>query len=171
MKWFLAASPRRVALLRRYFGVVLPKLYAPHGRVWVSEQPVGAAAWLKPGAWPIPASARRAVLPAQLRTFGRHPLRAIAGQAEIDRGHPNAPHWYLDFIGVAPGFQRRGAGSALLAAMLEQTDREGIAAALNAGSPRSRELYRRHGFEVTEEFRLPFDGPPLWRMWREPGAA
>jgi ribosomal protein S18 acetylase RimI-like enzyme len=147
---------------------VLPRLYAPHGRVWVSEQPIGGAAWLKPGAWPIPAATRRAVLPAQLRTFGRHPLRAIAGQAEIDRGHPHAPHWYLDFIGVAPGSHGRGAGSALLAAMLEETDRERIPTALNAGSPRSRELYRRHGFEVTEEFRLPWDGPPLWRMWREP---
>ena len=39
---------------------------------------------------------------------------------------------------------------------------------LNAGSPRSRDLYLRHGFEVTEEFRLPEGGPPLWRMWREP---
>jgi hypothetical protein len=28
-------------------------------------------------------------------------------------------------------------------------------------------LYERHDFEVTEEFELP-DGPPLWRMWREP---
>lgn len=31
-----------------------------------------------------------------------------------------------------------------------------------------RRVYERHGFEVTEEFRLPKGGPPLWRMWREP---
>ena len=30
---------------------------------------------------------------------------------------------------------------------------------LNAGSARSRELYLRHGFQVTEEFQLP-DGRP-----------
>jgi hypothetical protein len=39
---------------------------------------------------------------------------------------------------------------------------------LNAGSVRSRDLYARHGFGVTEEFELPDEGPPLWRMWREP---
>jgi hypothetical protein len=51
---------------------------------------------------------------------------------------------------------------------LERCDAEGIAAYLNAGSTRSRDLYLRHGFEVVEEFRLPFGGPPLWRMWRRP---
>jgi hypothetical protein len=54
--------------------------------------------------------------------------------------------------------------------ILERCDRERMPAYLNAGSPRSRDLYLRHGFEVTEEFRLPEGGPPLWRMWREPRA-
>jgi hypothetical protein len=39
---------------------------------------------------------------------------------------------------------------------------------LNASSPRSRDLYLRHGFAVLSEFRLPFGGPPLWRMRRAP---
>jgi hypothetical protein len=52
--------------------------------------------------------------------------------------------------------------------VLERCDSERMPAYLNAGSPRSRELYKRHGFHVTEEFRLPDDGPPLWRMWRDP---
>jgi GNAT superfamily N-acetyltransferase len=69
---------------------------------------------------------------------------------------------------VDPAAHGRGTGSALLAPVLERCDRVGAGAYLNAGSPRSRELYRRHGFEVTEEFSLPFEGPPLWRMWRPP---
>jgi hypothetical protein len=28
----------------------------------------------------------------------------------------------------------------------------------------------RHGFVVLDEMRMPGDGPPLWRMWREPAA-
>jgi hypothetical protein len=55
-----------------------------------------------------------------------------------------------------------------MAPVLERCDRERMPAYLNAGSARSRELYRRHGFEVMEEFSLPDDGPPLWRMWRVP---
>ena len=55
--------------------------------------------------------------------------------------------------------------------MLARCDMEHRGAYLNAGSPRSRDLYLRHGFVVRSEFRLPFGGPPLWRMWREPGAS
>ena len=52
--------------------------------------------------------------------------------------------------------------------MLARCDRERMPAYLNAGSWRSRDLYLRHGFQVIEEFSLPDDGPPLWRMWRDP---
>ena len=50
-------------------------------------------------------------------------------------------------------------------------DRDGVAAYLEASSPRNRVLYERHGFEVTEEFTLGRGSPPLWRMWRAPRAA
>jgi ribosomal protein S18 acetylase RimI-like enzyme len=105
-----------------------------------------------------------------LRVFGRHPLRMVRGSRTIDAGHPSEPAWYLDYIAVTPAAQGRGIGSALLAPMLERLDRERLPACLTAGSARSRNLYRRHGFEVREEFRLPYDGPPMWRMWRDPRA-
>src|SRR5207253_2474548 len=38
---------------------------------------------------------------------------------------------------------------------------------LAASSEGNRRLYRRHGFEVTAEIKLP-DGPTMWPMWREP---
>ena len=69
---------------------------------------------------------------------------------------------------MVPEWQGRGIGSALMGPVLERCDAERMPAYLNAGSARSRDLYARHGFEVTEEFRLPDGGPPLWRMWREP---
>ena len=93
----------------------------------------------------------------------------IGAQLAIDRHHPHdPPHWYLDYIGVEPAGQGRGLGSKLLAPMLARCDVERRGAYLNAGSPRSRDLYLRHGFVVRSELRLPFGGPPLWRMWREP---
>jgi hypothetical protein len=52
--------------------------------------------------------------------------------------------------------------------VLERCDRDRVPAYLEASSPRNRALYERHGFEVMEECRYADDGPPLWRMWREP---
>jgi GNAT superfamily N-acetyltransferase len=164
----LVPGPRREALLRRYFAAVLPAVHLARGEVWMSEDPVGAAAWVAPGRWPMSGRENAPITPTLMRTFGRHPLRALAGVHRIERDHPTEPHWYLDYIGVDPASHGGGTGTALLAPVLERCDRDGIGAYLNAGSPRSRELYRRHGFEVTEELRLPFGGPPLWRMWRTP---
>jgi GNAT superfamily N-acetyltransferase len=138
------------------------------GVVSVADDAAGAALWLAPGRWPLAPSEQLRVLPTELRVFGRWPRRGIGGLRALDRHHPSEPHWYLDYIGVHPHAQGRGSGSALLAPMLARCDAEGAPAYLNAGSPRSRELYRRHGFEVTAELRLPFGGPPLWRMWRVP---
>jgi GNAT superfamily N-acetyltransferase len=168
MMWFTPSEQGRVERLRPYFRALLSRLHLPYGEVWMSEDPVGAAAWVPPGSWPFTTWQRRRVIPVELRTFGRHPLRVMRGVEAIERGHPKRPHWYLEYIGVERSGHGQGTGSALLRPMLERCDAEGAAAFLNAGSPRSRELYRRHGFEATEEFRLPDDGPPLWRMWRDP---
>jgi ribosomal protein S18 acetylase RimI-like enzyme len=168
MQWFLPEERRRARRLRPYFQALIRHVHLPRGEVWVSEDPAGAAGWVAPGQWPIPGRLRWRVAPIELRTFYRHPLRAIRGEAELARHHPTEPHWYLEFIGVERAGRGQGAGSALLRPMLERCDAEGVGAYLNAGSARSRELYRRHGFEVSEEFRLPSDGPPLWRMWRAP---
>lgn len=168
MRWFTPRDEGRVEHIRPYFEAALERFHLPFGEVWMSEDPVGAAAWVEPGMWPPSPWTRRRMIPVELRTFGRHPLRMMRGGAAIERNHPRRPHWYLEYIGVEPSSHRRGTGSALLAPMLERCDAEGIPAYLNAGSPRSRDLYRRHGFEVTEEFRLPYDGPPMFRMWRDP---
>ena len=155
--------------LRRYFTALIP-LYAAAGAIWTTRDGSGAALWIAPGQYPLTVRETLPVLPARLEVFGRWPRRGIGAQRALDRHHPHDPrHWYLDYIGVEPAGQGRGLGSALLAPMLARCDREGRGAYLNAGSPRSRHLYERHGFTVRSEFRLPFGGPPLWRMWREPG--
>jgi ribosomal protein S18 acetylase RimI-like enzyme len=167
MQWFVPGAARRERLLPGYFASVLP-LHLRMGEVWTSEDPAGAAAWVAPGRWPFPPRAQAGVLGSLLRTFGRHPVRSLRGVAAIEAGHPHEPHWYLDYIGVDPAGHGRGTGSALLEPMLSRCDAERASAYLNAGSPRSRDLYSRHGFEVLARFELPGGGPPLWRMWRNP---
>ena len=103
------------------------------------------------------------------RVFGRRLPLAFRSRLRMESRHPRTPpHWYLATMGVVRERQGRGLGTALMRPALESLDSEGIPAYLEASTPRSRELYRRNGFEVTGEFNLPAHGPPLWQMWREP---
>jgi GNAT superfamily N-acetyltransferase len=168
MRWFLGGPQDGTPLLHRYFEAMAPRIHMRHGEAWVSDDPPGAALWLEPGHWPMPLRDELAMAPTLLRTFGRHPLRGLAGLRALERDPPTDEHWFLDFIGVAANARSRGTGAELIRPQLERCDAAGIGAGLNAGSERSRDLYLRHGFEVTRRIELPFGGPPLWRMWRPP---
>jgi GNAT superfamily N-acetyltransferase len=168
MQWFLPDERRRVELARLMFDVMLRRLHLVRDECWTTEDVVGGALWVPPGRWRLGFFSQMRLLPSMIRVFGRGLGRAQRGLAVMDSGHPRVRHYYLDSLGVAPEWQGRGLGSALMQPVLARCDREGVPAYLNAGSPRSRNLYLRHGFHVTEEFRLPEGGPPLWRMWREP---
>ncbi|MFJ7337275.1 GNAT family N-acetyltransferase [Streptomyces sp. NPDC101116] len=83
--------------------------------------------------------------------------------------HPTGrAHEYLWMIGVSPGRQGEGLGTALIEAVLDRCDREGLPAYLEASNARSRKLYERLGFAPAgPALDLP-DGPAMWPMWREP---
>ncbi|MFI7635973.1 GNAT family N-acetyltransferase [Nonomuraea sp. NPDC049400] len=107
---------------------------------------------------------------ADLRTVfgaGGARLRAL-GQALAQRHPDREPHLYLACMGVIGGRQGAGLGSAMLRHRLERADAEGLAAYLEASSPRSRALYLRHGFEDLGEPVRVADSPLLWPMWRRP---
>jgi GNAT superfamily N-acetyltransferase len=168
MRWFLPDDERRVEQARLMFDVMLRRLHLMRDACYTTSDVVGGALWVPPGRWRLSFLQQMTLLPSMLRVFGRGLGRAQRGLAVMDSRHPREPHFYLDSLGVEPEWQGRGLGSALMQPILERCDREEIPAYLNAGSPRSRNLYTRHGFEVTQEFRLPEGGPPLWRMWRKP---
>ncbi|MEV7193388.1 GNAT family N-acetyltransferase [Streptomyces sp. NPDC093510] len=89
-----------------------------------------------------------------------------------DAIHPtDRAHEYLHLIAVHPDRQGEGLGTALVTAVLERCDREGLHAYLEASNVRSRDLYARLGFDfMGTALDLP-DGPRMWPMWREPRAA
>ena len=124
-----------------------------------------------PGQWKLSVGGQLRLLPAMIRIFGRRLPRLLKAIIKLEARHPSEPHYYLPFVGVEPRWQGRGLGSALLAPILERCDRESLPAFLEASTARNRALYERHGFAVTEEFRLGRSAPRQWRMWREPREA
>ncbi|MFC4563809.1 GNAT family N-acetyltransferase [Nocardiopsis mangrovi] len=144
----------------------------PAGEAYLAGRREGASVWLTlaagqappedppdaPGAEPDPDPVFGAS-GARLRDLGR----------VLARRHPGREaHLYLPCMGVVGGRQGAGIGSAMLRHRLERADADGLAAYLEASSPRSRAFYTRHGFEdLGEPVRLA-DGPPLWPMWRRP---
>ena len=128
------------------------------------------ALWAPPGKWQTPVgdilgSAGTMLGALRFRTI--HGLRSLL---TVEGAHPKSPeHWYLGFLGTAPEHQGRGLGADLLREVLARADEAGTAAYLESSNPRNLTLYRRHGFEVVEELKMPWDCPPVWRMWR-PGA-
>jgi ribosomal protein S18 acetylase RimI-like enzyme len=168
MQWFLSDPSTRVERARRLFDVMLRRVHLGRGHCYTTDDLAGGALWVPPGSWRLGVVEQVALLPSMLRVFGRGLGQAQRGLSVMESGHPRERHYYLDSLGVVPERQGRGLGSALMRPVLERCYAERMPAYLNAGSTRSRDLYRRHGFEVTEEFSLPDGGPPLWRMWREP---
>jgi ribosomal protein S18 acetylase RimI-like enzyme len=85
----------------------------------------------------------------------------------MERRHIREPHFYIPYIGVAPGAQGRGLGTALLRPTLDRCDHERLPAYLEATSERNVALYERLGFQHLGEFNLG-TSPPLWPMRRPP---
>lgn len=79
---------------------------------------------------------------------------------------PAEEHWYLDTIATDPDWRRRGIGGRLLDHDLEIRDSRGHACALDTHTPENVAFYRRRGFELIAEGRMPDDGPDLYVMFR-----
>jgi len=147
----------------------------PFNEVWVAHadgKVAGAAVWLPPGAYPR--NARRELasyvrsVPVFVRT-GPRIGRAVKLLAAVDKEHHElrAPHYYLAILGTDPQFQRTGAGTAVLAPVLERCDAEGLPAYLETQKEENIAYYARHRFDLVQKIEL--DGcPPIWTLQRDP---
>jgi GNAT superfamily N-acetyltransferase len=155
---------RRSALL---FRALLRHHYLPMRTVWTTSDQAGAAMWAPPGHWRLTTAEIARALPTALRGLGRNLALSMQFLGEIDRHHPDEPHWYLGVLGTDPPRQGRGIGSALLTPVLERCDREHVPAYLESSKESNIPFYARHGFAVTRELRAR-GAPVLYAMWRDP---
>jgi GNAT superfamily N-acetyltransferase len=147
----------------------------PFGEVWVAHttgKVAAAAVWLPPNAYPR--STKREVMtnvravPAFARARGRI-LDSMKLLAAVDKAHKDVggPHYYLAVLGSDPSFQRVGAGSAVLAPVLERCDAEGLPAYLETQKEDNLAYYARHRFELVRKLDNP-PCPPVWTLLRQP---
>ena len=142
----------------------LTESYLAKGESYVTSDGAAVALWAPPGRWATPpGDIVRNLVPmmSALRHRALHGLRSLGA---VEAKHPKEPpHWYLGFLGTLPSRQGQGLGAALLREVLDRVEGP---AYLESSNPRNLSLYRRHGFEVVEELRMPWGCPPVWRMWR-----
>ncbi len=136
--------------------------------VWVSSDLAATAMWDAPE----PDEEARAHAE---RVWARY--HAIAGQQSSQRlalyhdavaaVSPSEPHWYLGILATHPRRRREGLASALIAPVLEQADRAGIACCLETSTAENRRFYERRGFTQATDIQLP-GGPATWWLRRPP---
>jgi len=165
MAFLFPDGPSRVRRLTRFFLTGLSAQHLSHGACFTDEGRAGAALWSPPGHWRMTVAQQLRGGTGFIAALGTHIPRALRALATVQRAHPDTPHYYLAVLGTRPDQQGRGLGSALLRPILDRCDAEGLGAYLESSKESNLAFYRRHGFEVTGEIRLP-GGPPVWPMWR-----
>ncbi len=169
---FFADRRRRSLALPSFFRAVLHEM-ADMGGLFALEMEgslVGVAAWAPPGAAGPGSRSRRLSRIASREVdalFPRAAGRLRAGFEMLAASHPTEPHWYLAFVGIDPGQQRRGLGRAILAPVLAQADDLAVPCYLETPFPDTRAFYRTLGFEETCRLHPVPGAPPIWTMTRD----
>lgn len=142
------------------------EVYAP------SEKLEGVAAWLPPGQSPF--GARQIIRSVPLLALARFGRQGAGRMRRYGRFADNLhrrlvpyPHWYLQIIGVGPAYQGQGFSSRLLRPVLERIDRERMPCFLETNAGKNVAIYRRFGFEVVYEDKLPGTEVTTFAMLRK----
>ena len=144
-----------------------------YGEVYMSSEKLeGVAAWLPPGKAPFGGwQIVRSVPLRILARFGRQGAGRMWSYGRFaDSLHRRLvpyPHWYLQIIGVDPAHQGEGFSSRLLRPVLERIDRERMPCFLETNNEKNAAIYRRFGFEVVSENRMPGTEVTTFAMLRK----
>jgi len=169
ISWAVRPDERRAEAYRRLFDLFVRRLSLPYGHVLTTARLDGVALWIPPGCWHQGTVDQLRQVPEWLAIVGPRRVPHVSSALNaLLRKHPREPHYYLPFVGVDPGAQGQGIGSALLQPVLGWCDTLRLGAYLENTNARNVVFYERLGFRVVEVLLLARDGPTVWRMWRSP---
>jgi ribosomal protein S18 acetylase RimI-like enzyme len=164
-RYFLPGPKERAKWLRWFMTRALGEALAVNGAFVLETGPeTGIIGTYPPGRWP----------PRLGDLIGATPLPpgippwkllvdGIPIEQQIHRLHPHAPHLYVYVLGVHPSVRGRGLGGVLLRHAAAIAKAAGVVSHLETSNPENLGLYRRFGFQVTNEIES-HGGPPVWTM-------
>jgi GNAT superfamily N-acetyltransferase len=154
--------------LAAHFAGALFEVRVASRNVWVTDDLAAVAMWDAPD--------RGEAVPGYAESVWTR-YRTIAGEEVLARlaiyngavaaVAPAERHWYLGVLATHPRRRREGFASAVLAPVLEQSDRAGVACCLETSTVENRRFYERRGFTQATDVVLP-GGPATWWLRREP---
>jgi GNAT superfamily N-acetyltransferase len=172
-RFLLPSDATRATRLPIFFRTVFTHM-GERGRIVTvrndRDEPLGVAAWLTTGGYPLSVKLQLRQIPGSLRTFYRRPRSLATGNryvAALARAHRKDPHWYLMVLCADPRHQRSGVGTMLLEQAFDQIDTEGVGSHLETPRYENVAYYQRFGYELVDTVKFN-DGPPFYAMWRSP---
>lgn len=167
--WLISPGADYLRRVEGFYRVLMFEFARRQGIILRTNDLKGVALWYPPGDTELSPFGQLRAVPAFVSIVGMLRLpRRLRGLMTIQDKHPSRPHYYLQAIGVEPSHQGRGYSSALINPVLKRCDNEGLGAYLESSKAENIPVYRRFGFEVTEEVPLSRHGPSVWLMWRSP---
>lgn len=158
--WLVPDPVRRRQVFPPHFQILVDHALR-HGTVHTIDGHA-VAVWFPPG--PVPDIPD---YPARLRAAcGDTTPRFEALDDAMHAAHPDGGHAHLALLAVRPDRQGQGLGTTLLEHHHRLLDERGEPAYLEASSPRSRELYLRHGYRPAGEPFSLAEGATMWPMAR-----
>lgn len=167
MRWLIPDDDDYESLHQVVFGNIARRWLATDS-LWCTDDVAALAGWVPPG--------RPEVDPDGIVEY-EHPewrrARFAALREVMGANTPPEQHWYLNMLATHPDWQRQGLGSALMAAVFDIADVDGLPCYLETETDANVVYYLRHGFEVRSEWDVrtaESSGPHMWGMMRPVGA-
>jgi ribosomal protein S18 acetylase RimI-like enzyme len=155
------------------FSFIVLSVCLKYGEAYASSEKLeGVAAWLPPGkahfgVWQIIRSVPLSIL-LRFARQGAARMRACGRYGDkLHRRLVPYPHWYLQMIGVDPAHQGQGFSRRLLRPVLERIDRERMPCYLETNARKNVAIYRRFGFDVLSEDKMPGTEVTTFAMLRK----
>jgi GNAT superfamily N-acetyltransferase len=165
LAWIMPEATARRRRLPRFFDWLFGD-HLRHGLILTAPQREVVTFWRLPGKVHHHDPLTPAELWRMLAIFGPNILRAErAGRhisAHVPRGEERL---YLRYVGVRPEAQGKGWGGRAIRAGIAEANRRGVGVCLETATPENVVIYRRMGFDVIDDWRVP-GGPRFWTMVR-----
>ena len=94
-------------------------------------------------------------------------MRLLKREAYIKEKHPVTDFIYLWFVGVLPGYQKKGYGSAMLENLIVISEQKNMPIYLETSMPENLPFYKKYDFEIYHEWKSEYADFPVWFLKRD----